>query len=172
MSKEMVFNPITGIFDLVGIHEPKQIEVILSERVLSIVIDTSPLDIKEGDKFIISSNVVFQNHLGLPGNGRIAMNINNINENYFVSTNPPASHIRLETASNHVNLQTIEFHLINKDLIGFGSQVRVSSTTVYGAAILPVSLRGSNVQSVNNISFSRSQDWFAPGSKFAITKLT
>ena len=52
----MVFNPITGIFDLVGIHEPKQIEVILSERVLSIAIDTSPLNIKEGDKFIISLN--------------------------------------------------------------------------------------------------------------------
>lgn len=172
MSKEMVFNPITGIFDLVGIHEPKQIEVVLTEVTTILEIDVTSLGIMEGASFGIYADMIFVDSLMQPGGSRPRLTINNIitNDYYYAASN--ATNFQPDGSNSHINSQIYLGAILNGTIILSFSSNRVSNTNIITSSVTNLVIRNNNIQQLNFLTFAKSSaDNYAPGSRFIITKL-
>jgi len=152
-------------------QEVKQIEVVVTEPVLSVDIDVTSLNIKEGDVFTISSKVIFLDTLNQPGGSRVRINFNNITTNDYFTTSQQTL-LTGDGANSYLHNQLLTGSIIVGDIQGNIAHNRVTNASAISQISIGYVLRNNNIQQLNSVLFTRSADLFGIGSKFVITKLT
>lgn len=172
MSKEMVFNPITGIFDLVGIHEPKQIEVVTNSNIVAFLIDTTSLGLTEGAVFNIYINAILVDVNNLPINSRIRGRINGIiTPDYFYGTSVNSGFLMENSDATKINQLYSGCALVGGDFVAKYDSTRINIAAGNLQTNVNCALRNNNLQQVNLLEFAAQTGIIRAGSKVIITKL-
>jgi hypothetical protein len=155
--------------------EVKQIEVIVTEPVSILDIDLTPLNLIEGSIFNVLSYANFVDTGGNPVNGRNIIRINNITTiDYYYATAINNAFFLEGSIDSLFNTNSLNnMTLINGNLSGQYTSLRIDSGLTRRAAAGGCQLLNNNIQQVTTIRFMTSSTsiFNAPGNRFVITKL-